>query len=276
VDMSDPGLQPVVTFEVNAPSSTFELTARPRVAILREQGVNGQVEMAAAFHRAGFEPFDVHMSDVLSGRDNLEAYAGVVACGGFSYGDVLGAGQGWAKSILMNARGREAFERFFQRKNTFSLGVCNGCQMMSGLKALIPGAAHWPRFVRNASEQFEARLGLVEIQESPSVLFRGMAGSRLPVAVAHGEGRVQFEGSVSASALRFVDNHGRPTQHYPENPNGSEGGATGFSSSDGRVTILMPHPERVFRSASLSWAPAGWGELSPWFQMFANARNWVG
>jgi phosphoribosylformylglycinamidine synthase len=276
VDMSDPGLQPLVTFEVSTSSSAVELTSRPKVAILREQGVNGHVEMAAAFHRAGFESFDVHMSDVLSGRDNLEAYAGVVACGGFSYGDVLGAGQGWAKSILMNARGREAFERFFRRTDSFTLGVCNGCQMLSGLKGLIPGAGHWPRFVRNASEQFEARLGLVEIQESPSILLRGMAGSRLPVAVAHGEGRVQFEGAAPASALRFVDNHGRPTQHYPENPNGSLGGATGFTSEDGRATILMPHPERVFRTAQLSWAPAGWGELSPWFRLFSNARKWVG
>jgi phosphoribosylformylglycinamidine synthase len=235
--------------------------------------------MAAAFHRAGFAPHDVHMTDILAGRDTLESYAGLVACGGFSYGDVLGAGLGWAKSILWNARARERFQTFFQRKDSFSLGVCNGCQMMSGLRSLIPGAEAWPSFVRNQSEQFEARFSLVEVQESPSILLKGMAGSRLPVAVAHGEGRAVF-GSAGASAtsvaLRFVDNHGKPTEQYPANPNGSPFGVTGVTTVDGRATILMPHPERVFRTVQMSWAPEGWGELSPWMRIFENARRFVG
>jgi phosphoribosylformylglycinamidine synthase len=235
--------------------------------------------MAAAFHRAGFDPYDVHMSDILGGRDNLQSYVGLVACGGFSYGDVLGAGLGWAKSILHNGRAREHFLAFFQRSDTFSLGICNGCQMMSALSALIPGAEAWPRFERNRSEQFEARLSLVEVQESPSILLQGMAGSRLPVAVAHGEGRAVY-GAKSVTdasiALRFVDNRGRHTEHYPENPNGSPAGITGVTSRDGRATILMPHPERVVRGVQLSWAPPAWGEHSPWLRLFENARRWVG
>jgi phosphoribosylformylglycinamidine synthase len=279
-DATDPGLTPRVSFEMTRLGvQEFELTSRPKVAILREQGVNGHVEMAAAFHRAGFAPHDVHMTDILAGRDTLESYAGLVACGGFSYGDVLGAGLGWAKSILWNARARERFQTFFQRQDSFSLGVCNGCQMMSGLRSLIPGAEAWPNFVRNQSEQFEARFSLVEVQESPSVLLKGMAGSRLPVAVAHGEGRAVF-GSAGASAtsvaLRFVDNHGKPTEQYPANPNGSPFGVTGVTTVDGRATILMPHPERVFRTVQMSWAPEGWGELSPWMRIFENARRFVG
>src|SRR5690606_30178403 len=222
---------------------------------------------------------DVHMSDVLGERVRLDAFRGLVACGGFSYGDVLGAGLGWAKSVLFTARAREALSRFFARPDAFSLGVCNGCQALAGLKGLIPGAEAWPRFVRNESEQFEARLSLVEVQDSPSVFFAGMAGSRLPIAVAHGEGRADFTGVSSDAAqvaLRFVDNAGRPTEHYPENPNGSPGGITGLTTRDGRATILMPHPERVFRSVQLSWRPEEWPEDSPWLRMFRNARRWVG
>jgi phosphoribosylformylglycinamidine synthase len=258
--------------------------ARPAVAVLREQGVNGHVEMAAAFHRAGFAPYDVHMSDVLAGRINLAEYQGLVACGGFSYGDVLGAGEGWAKSILFNDSAREQFGSFFQRGDTFTLGVCNGCQMVSNLKELIPGAEHWPRFVRNRSEQFEARLALVRVEESPSVLLSGMAGSHLPIAVAHGEGRAQFAGEAALGdcegsgtvALRFVENDLSIASRYPANPNGSPQGITGLSSLDGRVTIMMPHPERVFRSVQCSWAPQDWGEDGGWLRLFRNARHWLG
>jgi phosphoribosylformylglycinamidine synthase len=257
---------------------------RPRVAILREQGVNGHIEMAAAFDRAGFEAVDVHMSDVLDRGVKLDNFAGLVACGGFSYGDVLGAGEGWAKSILFNARAREQFQRFFTRKDSFTLGVCNGCQMLSTLQELIPGAERWPRFVQNRSERFEARLSLVQIEDSPSVFFKGMAGARIPVAVAHGEGRAELQAPGDLAALerarlvaaRFVDNHGRPTEHYPENPNGSPRGLTALTTPDGRVTSLMPHPERVFRSVQLSYRPAPWGEDSPWMRMFRNARVFVG
>jgi phosphoribosylformylglycinamidine synthase len=245
--------------------------ARPRVAILREQGVNGQIEMAAAFHRAGFEPVDVHMSDILAGRIELSSFRGVAACGGFSYGDVLGAGEGWAKSILYSPRARAEFERFFTRQDTFTLGVCNGCQMVSNLKEIIPGADHWPRFVRNRSEQFEARLSLVRVEQSPSVLLAGMAGSLVPIAVAHGEGRAEFATSEARAALdrsglvaaRFVDHHGNPTEHYPENPNGSPLGITAITTPDGRATIIMPHPERVFRSVQLSWHPDDAGMIRP-------------
>ena len=280
--LGDPGLSPRLTFDPaeDVARPLIEGAAeRPKVAILREQGVNGQVEMAAAFHRAGFEAVDVHMSDVLQGRVRLEGFRGLVACGGFSYGDVLGAGLGWAKSVLFTARAREALSGFFARPDVFSLGVCNGCQALAGLKVLIPGAEAWPRFVRNESEQFEARLSLVEVQDSPSVFFAGMAGSRLPIAVAHGEGRADFgAGTPEAdmAALRFVDNVGRPTERYPENPNGSPGGVTGLTTRDGRSTILMPHPERVFRSVQLSWCPEEWPEDSPWLRMFRNARRWVG
>jgi phosphoribosylformylglycinamidine synthase len=282
VDGSDPGLFARVTFDVSAPFAVA--TARPRVAILREQGVNGQVEMAAAFDRAGFEAVDVHMSDILEGRTDLESFRGLAACGGFSYGDVLGAGEGWAKSILFNARARTELERFFRRSDTFALGVCNGCQMMSSLRDLVPGASAWPRFVRNRSEQFEARLCLVRIEQSPSVLLRGMAGSVLPIAVAHGEGRAELLDDAHIASLeksglvaaRYTDHHGRVTEHYPENPNGSPGGITALTTPDGRVTILMPHPERVFRTVQFSWHPQGWGEDGPWLRLFHNARAWVG
>ena len=245
--------------------------------------MNGQVEMAAAFDRAGFEAVDVHMSDLLEGRTTLAGYRGLAACGGFSYGDVLGAGEGWAKSILFNARAREELTRYFMRPDTFTLGVCNGCQMLSNLHELIPGAVGWPRFVRNRSEQFEARLALVEVLESPSVLLRGMAGSRLPIAVAHGEGRAEFQDPAQPLALlerqlipaRYVDHRGRPTEHYPENPNGSPCGITALTTPDGRVTLLMPHPERVFRSVQLSFRPKGLGEDGPWMRLFRNARVFV-
>jgi phosphoribosylformylglycinamidine synthase len=281
LDREDPGLRPVVPFTV---SVGRDLDGRPPLAILREQGVNGEVEMAAAFHRAGFAPVDVHMSDILSGRVSLRDFRGLAACGGFSYGDVLGAGEGWAKSILFNERARAEFAAFFARPDTFSLGVCNGCQMMSNLREIIPGAADWPRFVQNESERYEARYVSVRIERSPSLLFAGMEGAVLPVAVAHGEGRAEFGDGAAADAFsasglvaaRFVDNHHRVTQRYPLNPNGSPAGMTALTSRDGRATILMPHPERVFRSACLSWAPRGWGEDSPWMRLFRNGRQWVG
>ncbi len=253
--------------------------SRPRVAVVREQGVNGHQEMAAAFHAAGFEAVDVHMSEILAGEEDLASFHGLAACGGFSYGDVLGAGGGWAKSIRFHDGARTAFERFFWRPDTFSLGVCNGCQMLAHLRDLIPGAEAWPRFVRNRSEQFEARLSLVEVLDSPSILLQGMAGSRLPLAVAHGEGRVDFgeqDGAAAHPVLRYIDASGSPTQRYPANPNGSPDGLTGFTSADGRATILMPHPERVFRSVQYSWHPAQWGEAGPWLRIFRNARAWLG
>jgi phosphoribosylformylglycinamidine synthase len=255
--------------------------ARPRLAVLREQGVNGQLEMAAAFHKAGFECVDVHMSDILAGRTGLESFKGLVACGGFSYGDVLGAGEGWAKSILFNPRARDAFEAFFRRTDTFGLGVCNGCQMLSNLHDLIPGAGHWPHFVRNRSEQFEARLVMVDVPESPSLLLRGMVGSRMPIVVAHGEGRAEFRDAAHlASAqglvsLRFVESTGEPATRYPANPNGSPHGIAGLTNRDGRVTIMMPHPERVFRSVQFSWRPDAWLEDGPWLRLFRNARAWL-
>jgi phosphoribosylformylglycinamidine synthase len=252
------------------------------VAILREQGVNGQTEMAAAFDRAGFAAFDVHMTDLASARRSLAEFRGIVACGGFSYGDVLGAGEGWAKSILFDPRLRDAFEGFFARPDVFALGVCNGCQMMSALREIVPGAAHWPRFVRNTSEQFEARFAMVEVQRSQSLFFRGMEGGRIPIAVAHGEGRAEFRDAAQLAAaqpcvsLRFVDHRGAPTESYPYNPNGSPQGITGLTTADGRITVLMPHPERVWRTAQMSWHPDDWGEVSPWYRMFVNARSWVG
>ncbi len=281
-DSDDPGLTATrLTFDpaqdVAAPY--IGTGARPRVAILREQGVNGHAEMAAAFRTAGFEAVDVHMSDILGGETDLAGYHGLAACGGFSFGDVLGAGGGWAKSVRFHDEAREAFRAFFHRPDTFTLGVCNGCQMLAHLRDLIPGAEAWPRFVRNRSEQFEARLALVEVLESPSILLDGMAGSRLPLAVAHGEGRVDFSVGDAAAAqpvLRYVDGRGRPAETYPANPNGSPGGTTGFTSADGRATILMPHPERVFRTVQHSWHPAGWGEDGPWLRMFRNARAWLG
>ncbi|MDQ6998280.1 MAG: phosphoribosylformylglycinamidine synthase [Mariprofundus sp.] len=258
----------------------FANSPRPKVAVLREQGVNGQVEMAAAFDRAGFDCTDVHMSDVIAGRINLENFQGLVACGGFSFGDVLGAGRGWANSVLYNERARDQFNHFFHRSDTFALGVCNGCQMMSGLKSMIPGAEHWPNFERNRSEQFEARLLQVEVLESPSIFLAGMAGSKLPLVVAHGEGRVSFDSDEQAgqavSALRYLGADGDAATSYPHNPNGSPDGLTGFTTADGRFTIMMPHPERLFRSSQFSWSPEAWGEDGPWLRMFRNARKWIG
>lgn len=283
---NDPGLNVRLTFDMSEDvTAPFADAARPKVAILREQGVNGHVEMGAALERAGFDTFDVHMSDLLAARAKLADFRGLVICGGFSYGDVLGAGEGWAKTILYNAALREEFSAFFIRPDTFTLGVCNGCQMLSALKELIPGAEHWPRFVRNQSEQFEARTALVEITASPSIFLAGMAGTRLPIAVAHGEGRVEIS-DVSFNycvdeqllAMRYLDSFGNPAVNYPANPNGSIAGATGFTTADGRVTIMMPHPERVFRVVQQSWCPDEWKEYenAPWFRMFANARKWVG
>ncbi|TKE95318.1 phosphoribosylformylglycinamidine synthase [Vibrio kanaloae] len=290
-DNSDPGLNVKLSFDVNediaAPfiaGSMINKGAKPKMAILREQGVNSHVEMAAAFDRAGFEATDIHMSDILTGQAVLEEYNGLVACGGFSYGDVLGAGEGWAKSVLFNDSTRDQFENFFKREDTFSLGVCNGCQMLSNLRELIPGAEYWPRFVRNESERFEARFSLVEVQKSDSVFFNGMEGSRMPIAVSHGEGRVEVRDNDHLNAiensgtvaLRYVDNNGNQTQQYPNNPNGSPNAITGLTTTDGRVTIMMPHPERVFRTVANSWSPEGWGENGAWMRMFQNARKNVG
>jgi phosphoribosylformylglycinamidine synthase len=281
LDWADPGMNPKVPFSIEI---TADYSVKPPMAILREQGVNGEVEMAAAFSRAGFRAVDVHMTDILSGRVSLSDFRGLVACGGFSYGDVLGAGEGWAKSILFNPRARSEFESFFKRTDTFALGICNGCQMMSNLHSIIPGADAWPRFVQNKSERFEARFASVRIENSPSVLFSGMQGGVLPIAVAHGEGFAEFgdqsaldacEASGLVSA-RFVDHHDRPTEEYPLNPNGSPNGITALTTCDGRVTIMMPHPERVFRTVQHSWAPEGWGEDGPWLRMFRNARAWLG
>jgi phosphoribosylformylglycinamidine synthase len=282
LDCDDPGITPVLTFDPagNVAAPYVSRGARPPIAILREQGVNGEIEMSAAFDRAGFAAHDVHMSDIIEGRVSLSAFRGFAACGGFSYGDVLGGGEGWAKSILHHSRARDEFAAFFARPDTFALGVCNGCQMMAALKELIPGAAAWPRFVKNTSEQFEARLVTVEILPSPSLFFQGMEGSRIPIVTAHGEGRAVFDTDEDAqqviAAARWVDNRGRPTEVYPLNPNGSRGGLTATTTADGRFTILMPHPERVFRSVQLSWHPREWGEDSPWMRLFRNARVFVG
>jgi len=277
LDAGDPGLSFAVNFKI---TKTHIGTAKPKVAILREQGVNGQVEMAAAFTRAGFEAVDVHMSDLIAGRASLAGCKGLAASGGFSYGDVLGGGQGWAKSILFNARARREVEAFFGRADTFALGSCNGCQMMAALKEIIPGAEHWPLFTGNRSAQFEARFVMVEVLESPSILFQGMAGSRMPIATAHGEGFAQFDQSDHQQrahiAMRFVDHLGKVAAIYPLNPNGSPGGITGLTTPDGRFTVVMPHPERVFRSIQMSWTPDGAREDSPWMQLFYNARKWVG
>lgn len=279
-DEGNQGLHSELTFEptddVSAPY--VAKGSKPKVAILREQGVNGHMEMGEAFRRTGFSAIDVHISDLQAGRFQLADFHGLAACGGFSYGDVLGAGGGWAKSILFNNSLRDQFADFFQRNNTFGLGVCNGCQMMAHLKTLIPGANHWPQFIRNESEQFEARLSMVEILESPSVLLQGMAGSRIPVVVSHGEGQAQFDKKVTNEyvALRYVDSQGQATEVYPYNPNGSAGGITGLCNKDGRFTIMMPHPERVFRTAQMSWHPSEWGEDSPWMRLFRNARVWLG
>ncbi len=286
-DRTNPGIKPLLTFEVErvAPNALSGSTSsRPSIAILREQGVNGEVEMAAAFTRAGFRAVDVHMTDILSGRVTLRDFRGLAACGGFSYGDVLGAGEGWAKSILFNDHARAEFAAFFARTDTFALGVCNGCQMLSNLKSIIPGSDHWPRFVQNQSERYESRYVSVKIEASPSILFAGMTDSVLPIAVAHGEGFTEFADAAALNhcansgliAARFVDNHHQPTEAYPLNPNGSPQGLTAFTTTSGRVTIMMPHPERVFRSACMSWTPKTWGEDSPWMQLFYNARAWVG
>ncbi|MBM0107053.1 phosphoribosylformylglycinamidine synthase [Steroidobacter sp. S1-65] len=285
-DPKDPGLNVKLSFDLNQDVAAPFIAkgVRPKVAILREQGVNSHIEMAAAFHRAGFAPFDVHMTDLVAGRFDLNEFRGMVICGGFSYGDVLGAGEGWAKSILFHPQLRDSFTQFFYRTDTFSLGVCNGCQMMAALRELIPGTEHWPKFVRNRSEQFEGRLSLVEVVKSPSLFFAGMEGSRMPIAVAHGEGYADFAGrgnidsliGANLMSLRFVDNHGNATERYPANPNGSPRGLTGITTPDGRVTLLMPHPERVYRTLQNSWHPDGWAEDSPWMRIFRNARVWVG
>jgi phosphoribosylformylglycinamidine synthase len=281
-DAADPGLHARLSYDPSEDvSGPFVSSgARPAIAILREQGVNSQTEMAAVFTRAGFDAYDVHMTDILSGRVRLARFHGLVACGGFSYGDVLGAGEGWAKSILFNSVAREEFAAFFERNATFTLGVCNGCQMLSALKELIPGAEDWPRFVRNRSEQYEARLALVRVPPSQSVLLAGMQGSVLPIAVAHGEGRAEFDSGSSAESLmqrrlvtlQYVDNREQPTEKYPFNPNGSASGLAGLCSTDGRVTSLMPHPERVFRTVQNSWAPKEWSEDGGWMRLFRNAR----
>ena len=274
------GLYASLSFDVDEDVAApfVESSMRPKVAILREQGVNGQIEMAAAFDRAGFSAQDVHMSDVLAGRVDLNNFRGLVACGGFSYGDVLGAGEGWAKTILFNESLREKFKQFFHREETFSLGVCNGCQMMANLKDLIPGAENWPHFVRNNSEQFEARFSMLEIVDSPSILFKDMAGSQMPIAVAHGEGRAEYKNDITSaiSAARYIDHQGNATEQYPANPNGSPDGLTAFTTNDGRATIMMPHPERVFRAVQNSWHPDEWQEDGAWMRMFRNARVWVG
>ena len=287
LERDNPGITPKVTFtfsETPNPNVQIPSKHRPPIAILREQGVNGEVEMAAAFDRAGFAAVDVHMTDVIEGRVSLADFRGLAACGGFSYGDVLGAGEGWAKSVLFNSRARDQFEAFFAREDTFALGVCNGCQMLSNLKAIIPGAEAWPHFVQNQSERYEGRYVSLQIEESPSILFAGMTGSVLPIAVAHGEGYAEFADRAAADAFsasglvaaRYCDNHHRPTERYPLNPNGSPLGMTALTTTTGRVTIMMPHPERVFRSRCMSWAPAEWGEDSPWMKLFRNARDWVG
>jgi phosphoribosylformylglycinamidine synthase len=300
LDAADPGLHVKSTYALNENVSPLLLLTRPKIAILREQGVNGQVEMAAAFDRAGFATVDVHMSDIISGRVSLRDFKGIAACGGFSYGDVLGAGEGWAKSILFNPRARDEFAAFFQRKDTFALGVCNGCQMMSNLHEIIPGAENWAHFARNRSEQFEARFVMVEVQPSPSIFFNGMAGSRMPIVVSHGEGYADFSSDITPASrhesslklrfgddkrlqaaqklvtLRYVDHRGNATETYPLNPNGSPQGITGLTTSNGRFTIMMPHPERVFRAVQNSWHPYGWQENGAWLKMFQNARKWVG
>ncbi|KXI27849.1 phosphoribosylformylglycinamidine synthase [Paraglaciecola hydrolytica] len=284
-DISDPGLHAKLSFDVNKDVAAPYIAKgiAPKIAILREQGVNSHVEMAAAFDRAGFNAIDVHMSDLLGNKQSLAGFQGLVACGGFSYGDVLGAGEGWAKSILFNEQVREQFAAFFERPDSFSLGVCNGCQMMSNLKSLIPGADLWPHFVTNQSERFEARVAMVEVQANNSIFFEGMQGSRMPIAVSHGEGRAEFHNQAGlqaaqnggAIALQYVDNYGKVTQRYPANPNGSPLGIAGLTSKDGRATIMMPHPERVFRTVANSWHPQDWQEDSAWMRMFRNARVYL-
>jgi len=284
LDVNDPGLNPKIKFGPTQIDYKRLTKSSPKVAILRDQGVNSQIEMAVAFNKAGFNAYDIHMTDILNGQVNLDQYIGLVVCGGFSYGDVLGAGGGWAKSVLFNENAQNQFKTFFHREETFSLGICNGCQMMSQLKDLIPGADHWPRFVRNLSEQFEARLNMVEVLESNSIFLNGMEGSMIPIATSHGEGRVQYSNDGDMNALieasgvtiRYVDNFGQPAINYPDNPNGSESGFAGFCSEDGRSTIMMPHPERVMRTEQFSWCPDDWKDHGPWARFFVNARDWIG
>ena len=284
LDVNDPGLNPKIKFGPTQIDYKRLTKSSPKVVILRDQGVNSQIEMAVAFNKAGFNAYDIHMTDILNGQVNLDQYIGLVVCGGFSYGDVLGAGGGWAKSVLFNQNAQNQFKTFFHREETFSLGICNGCQMMSQLKDLIPGADHWPRFVRNLSEQFEARLNMVEVLESNSIFLNGMEGSMIPIATSHGEGRVQYSNDGDMNALieasgvtiRYVDNFGQPAIHYPDNPNGSESGFAGFCSEDGRSTIMMPHPERVMRTEQFSWCPDDWKDHGPWTRFFVNARDWIG
>jgi phosphoribosylformylglycinamidine synthase len=284
-DTADPGLSVALSFDSEADIAAPYLKrgARPPLAVLREQGVNSQVETAAVFELAGFEPHDVHMTDLLAGRRQLREFRGLVACGGFSYGDVLGAGEGWAKSILLHAAVRAQFEEFFARPDSFAFGICNGCQMFAALREIIPGTSHWPRFVRNRSEQYEGRFALVEVLPSPSVLLAGMAGSRLPIAVAHGEGRAEFVSAAAAAAcaasglvgLRYVNGDGSPAGGYPANPSGTAFGLAALCNADGRVTATMPHPERSFRYLQNSWRPRGAGEYSGWMRLFRNARRFV-
>ena len=276
LDETDPGLNFKLTYNPDDKAFKAKASMKPKMCILREQGVNGHIEMAAAFSLAGFDCQDVHMSDLISGKVDLADFKGLVACGGFSYGDVLGAGSGWARSILYNDRLKKMFAKFFARKDTFSLGVCNGCQMLSQLKDIIPGAEAWPKFVRNVSEQFEARYATIEIEPSASIFFKGMEGSRLPIAVAHGEGRVWTDGFTPATcAAHYVDGRGNATERYPYNPNGSIGGQTAFTSADGRATIMMPHPERGFRACQLSYNPGVFKENGPWMRMFQNAYRFA-
>ena len=282
LDQTDPGMQPKISFDVqhDIAAPFISTGVRPKVAILREQGVNSHVETAYVMHKAGFTAIDVHMSDLIAGRAKLSDFKGLIAVGGFSYGDVLGAGEGWAKTILFNNMMAEQFSQFFHRNDTFGLGICNGCQMMSNLKSIIPGAAAWPKFTKNKSEQFEGRFSMVEVMESSSIFMQGMAGTQTPIAIAHGEGFADFSitGDMNSAqvAMRFIDNHGHETQDYPYNPNGSPQGITAVTNEDGRFTVMMPHAERVFRSVLNSWHPESWGEDSPWMRMFRNSRKWVG
>jgi len=281
-DVNDPGMQPKLSFDpqLDIAAPFIATGVRPKVAILREQGVNSHVETAYVMHQSGFTAVDVHMSDLIAGRARLADFNGIIAVGGFSYGDVLGAGEGWAKTILFNAQLADQFAEFFQRKDTFGLGICNGCQMLSNLKSIIPGAHAWPKFTRNKSEQFEGRFVMAEVTDSPSIFMQEMAGTEAPIVVSHGEGFADFSTTGNIDdvlvGLRFVDNRGQPTEAYPYNPNGSPRGITAVTTADGRFTAMMPHPERVFRSAIHSWSPEGWGEYSPWMRMFRNARRWVG
>ncbi|MFW9616918.1 phosphoribosylformylglycinamidine synthase subunit PurQ, partial [Aquabacterium sp.] len=278
---ADPGMHVALTFDpLEDVAAPFINKARPKVAILREQGVNSHVEMSYAVAQGGFDTFDVHMSDLQAGRVSLDQFQGFIACGGFSYGDTLGAGEGWARSIMFNPKLEEQFLAFFGRQDTFALGVCNGCQMLAALSPIIPGAQDWPKFTHNQSTRFEARLSLVEVLESPSLFFKDMAGSRMPIAVSHGEGFANFSqrGDIAKvqQALRYVDNTGAATEVYPFNPNGSPGGLTGVTTADGRFTAMMPHPERVFRNIQMSWTSGNASDASPWLRMFRNARKWVG